>query len=305
MKKNQWTTQDIPDLTGRVMIVTGGNSGLGLEAVRALAGKGATVVMACRSTERGESAKKAIGDTAGTIDILRLDLADLASVREFADTFQKKYDRLDLLLNNAGVMATPYLTTKEGLELQNATNHFGHFALTGLLIDRILSTPGSRVVSVSSLAHKAGRMNFDNPLYKNGKGYSPAKAYARSKLANLLFTFELQRRFEKQGSRSIAVAAHPGVSATNLERYAKEKFIFKMIKPLLPLIHQDAATGALPEIRAATDPAVKGGDYYGPGGWMEIKGYPVKVKASRAARNERDAEQLWKLSEEITGVTYL
>ena len=305
MKNKQWTTRNIPDLTGKVMIVTGSNSGLGLEAVRALAGKGATVVMAVRDAARGEQARKALGDLPGRTVVMTLDLTDFSSIRDFATAFQKKFDRLDVLLNNAGVMATPYLTTKEGLELQNATNHFGHFALTGLLIDRILGTPGSRVVSVSSIAHKMGRMDFNNPLYKDGKGYSPAKAYARSKLANLLFTFELQRRFEKQGSGSIAVAAHPGVSSTNLERYAKEKFIFRMIKPLLPLIHQDAATGALPEVRAAADPEVKGGDYYGPGGWMEIKGYPVKVGTSRAALNEKDAEQLWKLSEEITGIHYL
>ncbi|HSM47278.1 MAG TPA: SDR family NAD(P)-dependent oxidoreductase, partial [Draconibacterium sp.] len=206
MNKENWSTTNIPDLTGKVIIVTGGNSGLGYESVKAFAEKGADVILTSRSVEKGEAAKKAIGKVKGNIIVLPLDLMDFSSIRSFTEKFQQKYKRLDVLLNNAGIMTTPYFLTKDGLEAQMGTNHFGHFALTGLLFGLIKNTPKSRIVNVSSMAHKQGKMDFSNLLFENGKGYSPIKSYGRSKLANLLFTYELQRKMEASGIKSIAVA---------------------------------------------------------------------------------------------------
>ncbi len=305
MKKKKWTKEDIPDLTGKVIIVTGGNSSLGFESVKAFARNGAEVILACRSVEKGEKAKADIGPTKGDTVVIQLDLMDFDSIKRFARLFQEKYDRLDVLLNNAGIMTSPYFLTKDGLEAQNGTNHFGHFALTGHLIEIIIKTPGSRVVNVSSLRHKWGKMDFDNPLYENGKDYSPAKSYARSKLSNLLFTYELQRRFEKNHIDSMAVAAHPGVAATNLVRYVENKFLYKLLKPLFLAIAQNQDQGALPEIRASVDPEVKGGEYYGPDGFAENKGYPVKVTSNKVSHSMEDAKKLWELSGKITNVQFL
>ena len=196
MSKNKWTKSNIPELTGKVIIVTGGNSGLGYESVKAFAEKGAEVIMASRSLEKGSTAKKEIGNVKGNITVMQLDLMDFASISSFVKVFKEKYNRLDILLNNAGIMMTPYSLTKDGLEAQNGTNHFGHFALTGQLLDLIIQTPASRVVNVSSNGHKTGKMDFDNLLFEDGQDYTPMKSYARSKLANLLFTYELQRKFE-------------------------------------------------------------------------------------------------------------
>ncbi len=302
---DKWTTENIPELKGKVIIVTGGNSGLGYEAVKAFAQKGAEVVLTSRSVEKGETAKINIGKVKGNITILQLDLMDFASIKHFTESFKKKYNRLDVLLNNAGIMTTPYFLTKDGLEAQNGTNHFGHFALTGQLFELIKNTPNSRVVNVSSMAHKQGKMDFDNLLFENGRGYSPIKSYGRSKLMNLLFTFELQRKFDTSGIKSIAIAAHPGVSNTNLFQYLEDKMIFKILKPLMSPFIQEKEMGALPEIRAAVDPNVKGGEYYGPGGFNEMKGFPVLVQSNAASHNLEDAKKLWEISEKLTGVKFV
>ncbi|HME56313.1 MAG TPA: oxidoreductase [Candidatus Lokiarchaeia archaeon] len=301
----KWTLDSVPDLTNKAIIVTGGNSGLGYESVKAFAAKGANVILACRDADKGEAAKKTILETqpSSRIELMTLDLANLASIHEFSDAFKQQNERLDILLNNAGVMMTPHLKTKDGFELQLGTNHLGHFALTGLLLEILKKTPGSRVVNISSNGHKRGKMDFDDLMYEKG-GYSSIAAYGRSKLANLLFTYELQRRFENAGLDCIAVAAHPGGSNTNLGRYIRKRIIVRILWPLAKGIMQDAAMGALPGIRAAVDPGVKGGEYYGPGGRMEMKGYPVKVTSNEASHDLADAEKLWDISEKLTSVKY-
>lgn len=304
MKTENWTTGNIPDLTGKVIIVTGGNSGLGYESVKAFAEKGAEVILTSRSIEKGEAAKAKIGKVKGKIEVMELDLMDFASIKGFAENFKKKYNRLDVLLNNAGIMTTPYFLTKDGLEAQNRTNHFGHFALTGQLFDLIKNTPKSRIVNVSSMAHKQGKMDFDNLLFENGKGYSPMKSYGRSKLMNLLFTYELQRKIKAAGIDSIAVAAHPGVSNTNLFQYLDKNFIFRLIKPLMSPFIQEQEMGALPEIRAAADPNVKGGEYYGPNGFNEMKGFPALVQSNKASHQLENAKKLWEVSEKLTGIKF-
>lgn len=304
MSKEKWTTDNINNLNGRIIIVTGGNSGLGYESVKAFAMKGAEVILACRDTEKGEEAKRQIGKTHGKIVVMELDLADFSSIRKFAADFQKKYNKLDVLLNNAGIMTSPYFKTKDGLEAQNGINHFGHFLLTGLLLPIIKKTPGSRIINVSSLAHKWGKMDFNDPFFENGNKYSPMKSYGSSKLSNLLFTYELHRRFERNNIDSIAVAAHPGGARTNLGRYVEGKWWFKILSPLFMLMTQEQDKGALPQIRASVDESVKGGAYYGPGGFREQKGFPVRVDSNDLSKNREDAEKLWKLSEEVTGIQF-
>ena len=307
MTTNNWNTTHIQDLTGKTIIITGGNSGLGFEAAKALSRKGATVIIACRSTEKGEAARNeivAIHPNAN-ITVMELDLMDLKSIRNFADQFKKKYSHLDILVNNAGIMMVPHRLTKDGFESQIGTNHLGHFALTGLLLDLLKKTPKSRVVNVSSMAHKSGVMDFDNLLYTNGEGYTPMKAYGRSKLSNLLFTYELQRFFETNKIDCIALAAHPGVSDTNLFNHAAPKWLMKVLKPLFLFMTQPAAMGALPELRAATDPNAKGSEYYGPNGKREIKGYPILVKSTKEAQNIEAGRKLWEISEKLTSVVYI
>lgn len=306
MSKEKWTTDNIPDLTGKVIIVTGGNSGLGYESVKAFAEKGAKVVMASRSTKNAENAKAEIRKSTknGDIAVMALDLMDFASIRKFATDFKQKFDRLDVLLNNAGIMNTPYTLTKDGLESQMGTNHFGHFLLTGLLFDQITGTPNARIVNVSSGLHKSGKMDFDNLLFENGKDYSPLSAYNRSKLANLLFTYELQRKLAASKFDSIVVAAHPGVSKSNLVKHMENIWWYKLIFPIFQLMMQNPDQGALPQIRASVDPAVKGGEYYGPGGFNEMRGLPVIVPSSEASHNQTDAAKLWEVSVKLTGVEY-
>jgi NAD(P)-dependent dehydrogenase (short-subunit alcohol dehydrogenase family) len=301
-----WTIQNIPALTGKVVIVTGGNSGLGYESVKAFAMKDAEVILASRSLEKGEKARTAILQAVpeGKIQVMQLDLGDLESVKAFAADFRKKHKRLDILLNNAGIMMTPYFKTKDGFEGQFGTNHLGHFALTGLLFDLIQITPGSRIVNVSSGAHRNGVMDFDNLQYEDGKGYTPSKAYGRSKLANLLFTYELQRKLEASGSDTIALAAHPGIAMTNLARHMEGRLLFKILIPLFKRMAQDQAMGALPQLRASVDPGVKGSEYYGPDGKREWKGYPVVVQSNEASHNQQDAARLWEESERLTGVKF-
>lgn len=303
---NKWTVNDMPSLKGKTLIVTGGNSGLGYQAVRAFASKGGQVIMACRSISKGEEAKKQIIAELKTADItvMNLDLNDLSSVKSFVEEFRKTHEQLHVLLNNAGIMMTPYSKSVDGIESQQATNHFAHFALTGLLMDIISNTPKSRVVNVSSIAHRQGKMDFNNLLYDKGQDYSPMKAYGRSKLENLLFTFQLQKYFEARKIDAKAVVAHPGVSNTNLFNNIGGKFLMTIFKPLFGLFVQPASMGALPEIRAAVDPAVQGGEFYGPNGRAEMKGYPVVVQPDKSAFIETDAPKLWKFSEEITGVKF-
>jgi NAD(P)-dependent dehydrogenase (short-subunit alcohol dehydrogenase family) len=306
MGKEKWTLENMPGLSDKVIIVTGGNSGLGYESVKAFVEKGAKVILTSRSIEKGETAKAEIlnRNPDGKIVVMELDLMEFASIKKFANSFKEKYDRLDILLNNAGIMTTPYFLTKDGLEAQNGTNHFGHFALTGQLLDLIKKTPGSRVVNVSSNAHKYGKMDFEDFLFENGEGYTPMKSYARSKLANLVFTYELQRAFEANDIKSISVAAHPGASRTNLGRHLEDKWWFKPVFALMAPFTQDQARGALPQIRAAVDPGVKGGEYYGPSGFGEMKGDPVLVKSNEASHHRTDAWKLWEISEKLTGINY-
>lgn len=306
MKAKHWTSNDIPDLKGKTIIVTGANSGLGFESVKAFTLNGAKVILACRDLVKGEKAKAEIMqlNPSGSIIVMEIDLMDLASVRNFTKVFKDENNQLDVLLNSAGIMATPYFQTKDGFEAQLGTNHLGHFALTALLLDLIKSTPNSRVVNVSSLVHRSGVMDFDNLMFENGKGFKPLRAYGQSKLANLLFTYELQRYFETNGIGSIAVAAHPGGSNTRLASHLEEKWYFKILSPIARGVMQSAAKGALPQIRASVDPDVKGGEFYGPDGFNEVFGYPVLVKSTPESHNREDARKLWEISEKLTGVKF-
>ncbi|MCJ7695820.1 MAG: oxidoreductase [Anaerolineaceae bacterium] len=303
---DNWTTDNIPDLKGKVIIVTGANCGIGFEEAKEFARKGAQIIMACRSMEKAKAALAKIQAEVpeAQIEIMKLDLTSQASIHQFANEFKAKHDRLDVLVNNAGIMLAPYSKTEDSFESQFATNHLGHFVLTGLLLDVILYTPNSRVVNVSSMGHRFGTIDFDNLMYEDGKDYSPARAYGRSKLANLLFTYELQRRFEAFRTDAIAVAAHPGSSDTNLSRYIEDRWYIKLLAPLMKRMAQSAAMGALPTIRAAVDPDVKGGQYYGPRGFMEQKGPPVIVQSNSASHDEVVARRLWEVSEKLTGVYY-
>lgn len=295
---SNWTAQNIPDLSGKVAIVTGANSGIGFETARALAGKAATVILACRSNDKGEAAVWRINQEYpyAQTKLMHLDLSNLASVRGFADEFICHYERLDILINNAGIMRSPFGKTVDGFELQFATNHLGHFALSGLLLGHIIRTPYARVVTVSSWGHHFGLIDFDN--LNAEKGYDPGGAYAQSKLANLLFTYELQRRFEGARIGAIATAAHPGWTATKLPVH------WPMVRVLTPLIGQKPEMGALPTLYAATAADVKGGEYYGPRSWGGIRGYPTKVQSSARSYDMVVAVNLWAVSEELTGVRY-
>ncbi|PRQ09125.1 oxidoreductase [Enhygromyxa salina] len=295
----KWTHAQIPDQTGKHAVITGSNSGIGFEAARALAGRGAAVVLACRSVARGEQAKAQIlaQHPSAKLAVMALDLADLDHVRQFAAQLGERLDHLDLLINNAGVMMPPASTTKQGFELQFGVNHLGHFALTGLLLERLQARPGARVVSVSSQAHRSGRMNFDD-LDFEARGYDRMAAYGQSKLANLLFTFEAQRRFEAAGVGVLVAAAHPGWTRTNLQQH------WGLADLLNPLLGMAPAKGALPTLRAATDPGVRSGDYYGPRGLYQMWGYPKQVGTTKAARSQADGARLWEVSELRTGVRY-
>jgi len=294
----KWTTQNIPDLTGKVAIVTGANSGIGFETAKALAAKGAEVVLACRNLEKAELAAKEIRSMTrkAKLEIIKLDLADLASVRKFAETFKSKYQSLDLLINNAGIMIPPFTKTADGFEVQFGANHLGHFALTGLLMDVILATPNARIVNVSSSAHRMGTGTVDFDNLNAEKGYHPANAYAQSKLANLLFTLELNRKLVEIGSDVIVTAAHPGWTVTGLQR--------GFLHTVSEWIGQKPEMGALPTLQAALDPDAQRNDYFGPGGFMEMRGYPRKVETSDAAKDSNLAQPLWVVSEELTSISF-
>jgi NAD(P)-dependent dehydrogenase (short-subunit alcohol dehydrogenase family) len=296
----KWTTADIPDQTGRTAVVTGANTGLGYETATALAAKGAHVVLAVRNIEKGKAAADLIARAhpGASVAIQELDLTSLDSVRAAADQLRSNYDSIDLLINNAGVMMTPKSATKDGFELQFGTNHLGHFALTNLLLDRVLAAPGSRVVTVSSVGHRFARngIRFDDLQWE--REYSRVGAYGQSKLANLMFTYELQRRL--RGTDTIAAAAHPGGSNTELDRNLPQ-WVNAVSRPLM-LLAQSADMGALPSLRAATDPGVLGGQYYGPDGFGEQRGYPKVVASSRVSHDTEAQRRLWAVSEELTSV---
>jgi NAD(P)-dependent dehydrogenase (short-subunit alcohol dehydrogenase family) len=286
----KWTAQDIPQQDGRTFVITGANSGIGLEAARALGAAGAHVVVACRDTSKGEHA---VAELDGDFDVRRLDLADLSSVHAFADALDGD---VDVLINNAGVMAVPRAKTADGFEMQLGTNHLGHFALTGLLLPRIRD----RVVTISSQAHRTGRINFGD--LQSERHYQRWIAYGQSKLANLLFMMELQRRLNAAGSPLRSVAAHPGYSATNLQ-FHTQSIQDQLMGVANKLIAQSAAMGALPTLYAATAD-VPGAAYIGPDGLFEQRGHPQLVDMSGAAKNADNARRLWELSEELTGVSY-
>lgn len=303
-----WSVADLPDQSGRTFVVTGANSGIGLEAVQALAVRGATVVMACRNQDKAQAARDQVltQTPKATLPIVPLDLSDLDSVRACAEQVLADYDRIDVLVNNAGIMAIPHQTTSQGFEMQLGTNHFGHFALTGLLLPRLLEAGGQRVVTIASQAHRMGRMHFDDLQLEHS--YGEWKAYGQSKLANLLFAFELDRRLRSAGAELISVAAHPGYANTDLQhvgpRAKGNKVLDKIMGAVNGLVAQSAADGALPTLRAATDPKVEGGDYFGPSGFMEVSGPPVLVQANESAHSLQSAAQLWDVSQELTGVTF-
>lgn len=298
----KWTTADIPDQTGRVAVITGANTGLGFETAAALAERGAQVVLAVRNLEKGKDAESLIRRRSPGADVTlqELDLTSLDSIRAAAAQLRADHDRIDLLINNAGVMYPPKSTTQDGFEMQFGTNHLGHFALTGLLLDRLLPVAGSRIVTVSSIGHRfRADIHFDDLNWE--RRYNRVEAYGQSKLANLMFTYELQRRLAPHAT-TIATAAHPGGSNTELMRHLPgwAAAAYPLIKPLF----QGADMGALPTLRAATDPQALGGQYYGPRGFAEQRGYPKLVKSSRKSHDVGAQQRLWSVSEELTGVVY-
>ena len=300
----KWTAADVPDQTGRVAVVTGANAGLGLETAAVLAERGARVVVAVRDLGKGEAAVGEIRRRTSNADVAlqQLDLSSLASVRTAADELRAAYPRIDLLINNAGVMYPPKQTTADGFELQFGTNHLGHFALTGLLLDHLLQVEGSRVVTVASIAHniQAG-IHFDDLQWE--RSYNRVAAYGQSKLANLMFTYELQRRLAATQTPTVAVAAHPGISNTELMRHIPGSGL-PGFSALAGLVTNSPAVGALATLRAATDPAVRGGQYYGPSGFRELVGHPVLVQSNRQSHDTDVQQRLWSVSEELTGVKF-
>lgn len=305
--KNAWGPRDIPDLTGRTALVTGANSGIGFETAFELAAHGAYVVLACRDQGKGRAAADRIEALAqGSVSVLTLDLASQSSVRRAAARFREEQDRLDVLVNNAGVMAVPRRLTEDGFELQLATNHLGHFALTGLLADLLVTTGGSRVVTVSSQLHRVGGLDFDD--LQGEHHYGRWKAYGQSKLANLLFAYELDRRLRRAGAGTLSVAAHPGWARTNLVGngpvVGRSALRVRLGQLSGRLAGQPAAAGALPVLYAATAPDVEGGTYYGPAGPGQLFGSPTTVASDAASHRLEDATRLWEVSEELTRVAF-
>lgn len=294
----------IPNQSGRIAIVTGANTGLGYETALALAQKDLHVILACRNQAKADAARERILSQVpdANVEVRLIDLSKLASVREFAEAYLATYDRLDLLINNAGVMAPPYTQTEEGFELQMGANYFGHFLLTGLLLPHLQATSGARIVALGSLAHRSGHIDFSD--INSEKKYVRMKAYAQSKLACLIHAIELQRRLEQSGSDTLSVAAHPGGSATDLGRYVP-KWLFLILRyTLLPLVTQSAADGAQPTLQAALGEDVKGGEYFGPQGMQELKGPSGRASLSVEATDPAVGRRLWELSEQMTGIRY-
>jgi NAD(P)-dependent dehydrogenase (short-subunit alcohol dehydrogenase family) len=299
MKVKPWSIDDIPSQQDRVVIVTGASSGLGKETARSLAHKNAHVIMAVRDMSKGEKVAATIRreKSDASISVAMLDLCSLKSVDSFSEKFLNDYDRLDLLINNAGVMMCPHSTSADGFEIQIGTNHFGHFALTGRLMDRLKSTADSRVVPVSSIAHKGGKLNFDD-IHWQKRNYNTIKAYCDSKLANLHFAYELARKLTADSAAPRVVSAHPGVCQTELTRHSK------IVELMGKVIAQKQAVGALSLLRAAVDPTASNADYYGPSGFFEMAGSPIKMQSTKWSKDQSTGERLWALSEELTGVKY-
>lgn len=299
MSNQNWNTENIPDQSSRVVIVTGSSSGIGYEAARVLANKNAEVIIAVRSLDKGNAAAGKIRaqNKGANVKVMLLDLADLASVKSFSNEFKNGYSKLDLLINNAGVMIPPYGKTKDGFELQFGTNHLGHFALTAQLLPLLTATAGSRIVNVSSGAHNVGNLNFDDLTWEK-RGYSSWRAYGDSKIANLYFTYELDKKLKDSGAGTIATAAHPGYTDTELQRHST------LINMGNSIFSQSISMGALPTLRAAVDENLRGGEYFGPGGFMEMWGYPKQVKSNQLSHDEKIAQKLWTVSEELTGVKF-
>lgn len=291
------------NLNGKTVVITGANSGIGYEAVKALSAKGAKVIMAVRSKEKGQAALNAIleDNDSAKVELMQLDLADLESVRAFANGIQSRFDRLDLLINNAGVMIPPYGKTKDGFELQFGSNHLGHFALTGLLLPLLKNTPASRVVTLSSIAHRGASIDFNN--LDGSNGYKAMKFYGQSKLANLLFAKELDNRFKQHGIKTLSIACHPGISNTNLFKMGKAETP-RYLKGLMSIFTQPAKMGVLPTLYAATDESLKGGEYIGPDGRGNRKGNPAIETPPAGVYEETTMKKLWEVSESLTGVTY-
>lgn len=305
---SRWTAADIPDQSGKRVIITGANSGIGFHAARHLAKAGAEVVLACRDIQKAQAAQKRILDETPSAKVFTawLDLSSLSSVRHFADAFLKQATPLDLLINNAGVMALPRRRiTEDGFELQFGTNHLGHFALTGLLLPAILAAPEARVITVSSIAHRGGKIRFHDLQWK--LGYMPWPAYRQSKLANLLFGLELERQFEWAGCNASSIVVHPGVAKTNLFAAgpgASSVLMRKLSEIVLALVAQSDEQGSLPTLYGATSPDAEGGHFYGPDGFRQMKGWPVEVRPENQVYNMTLAERLWTVSQELTGIRY-
>ena len=300
----RWTAADIPDQAGRTFVITGANSGLGLESARRLAEHGAHVVMTARDRAKGEAAVAALraDQPDASVELRLLDLADLDSVRAFAAGLVEDKVPVDVLMNNAGVMMTPHRTTAQGYELQFGTNHLGHFAVTGLLLPVLSQGRDPRVVTVSSTMHKRGSIDFDD--LQRERSYSPTAAYAQSKFANILFGLELQRRLSAAGSPVLSVMAHPGYSNTNLQTSGPTGIMKFGMRLSNPLFGQSVKIGALAQLRAATEPDLRGGLYFGSSKLFESRGHPELVRPIRAAQDPVTAARLWDVSEEMTGVSY-
>lgn len=309
---SHWTPANMPKLTDKIAVVTGANSGLGFQTTLELARQGASVILACRDQAKTQAAIQQIKQIvpSAKLEFMALDLADLNSVAAFAAAFKANHSRLDMLFNNAGVMALPEVRTRQGFEMQIGTNHLGHFALVGQLLDLLLATPWARIINTASLAHTfaARGLDFDDLNWER-KPYKKWDAYGASKLANLLFTYELQRRLSKSGAGLIAVAAHPGYASTNLQLAGPDMEKSFLSRSLMQLgnavLAQPAERGAFPQLYAGTMADVRGGEYYGPDGFRQLRGYPRKVGSNAASRDEKAAAKLWALSEQLTGVRYL
>lgn len=300
MNMSIWNMANIPSQKGRVALITGANSGIGFETALALAKKEAMVVLACRDLEKAQKAKNEIikSFNQAQVEAMKLDVSSLDSVVKFSEDFFSHYNRLDLLINNAGIMMSPYKVTKDGFENQLATNYLGHFALTGRLLPLLLKTDYSRVITLSSLSYKWSEIQFKDLHFS--KGYNKRKAYGQSKRACLIFAYELQRRLTKATCKTISLAAHPGLSKTNLDRYFPS-----LIRPLGALFLQEQKKGALPVLFAALDKNLDGGEYIGPDGFQEMRGNPTIVNSDEYSKNIEVAQSLWRVSEDMTNVTFL
>lgn len=299
MGKSKWTKDNIPSQKGKIVIITGSNTGLGKEASRVLAEKGAEIIMAVRNTSKGEVAAQEIRNElpGAVLKVMKLDLGSLSSIKSFAEQFVRQYDKLDILINNAGVMMCPYAKTEDGFEIQMGTNHLGHFALAGLLMPLLKKTKDSRIVATSSVGHNMGNIDFTDLNWEKRK-YNTSRAYGDSKLANLYFTYELARRLKDEPNSPMPVAAHPGVTATDLDRHSRFFRFFNFF------VAQKVEIGTLPTLRAATDPNACAGDYYGPANLKGMRGYPQKTDSNLLSKDVVKAQKLWSLSEKLTGIIY-